>query len=195
MFVHRPHTLGSLLLQHLLKFSHPHNTLISKSIASLSIPDLLLWCRDATCSPIIEHFLHSPSTSTKLKHHFVSLVKENVKVLAIDKFGSHVLDTIFTFSNLETREWICHELLDAIHSPSNTGIQSSFHAGFVIRNCQVDLFKRRKDEWMVYQRAQIKERKKEKGGKKEEDGIEVKEEKKKKGDKKKDEIDLIFINK
>jgi nucleolar protein 9 len=114
----------------------------------------LLWCRDATCSPVIEHFFTAQSTSSATKQILLASLRSNIKSLATDKFGSHVLDTIFAVSSLDTRTWICEELLLA--APSLT---HSFHATFVLRNCALDLFKRRREEWNVYQRGLIKDRK------------------------------------
>ena len=76
----------------------------------------------------------------------------------MDKYGSHVLDTIFTSASLDTRTWICEELVEA-----GPLLSTSFHAGFVRRNCAVDLFRKRREEWVVYQRALVKELKTRKG--------------------------------
>lgn len=50
--------------------------------------------------------------------------------------------------------WICEELAEA-----GPALSASFHAGFVRRNCAVDLFKRRREEWNVHQLALIKDQK------------------------------------
>jgi hypothetical protein len=51
-------------------------------------------------------------------------------------------------------------------------LANSFHGKFILRNCQIDLFKRRKDEWVNHQKG-LKREKKEKNSKKKGDEIDA----------------------
>jgi len=68
--------------------------------------------------------------------------------LALDKYGGHVVDKCWTVADLDMKERIAAELLDHEHS-----LSQSLYGRFILRNCKIDNFKRKREEWMERERG------------------------------------------
>lgn len=71
----------------------------------------------------------------------------------MDKYGSHIIDRCWTFADLKMKETIADELL-----MKEEELKESHYGHFVVRNCNLDHYKRKKEEWK--QKEQAVEKKK-----------------------------------
>jgi len=162
-----PSTLhGSLLAQTMLSIPGPPTTLIQESILTLSPPTLL----QLACTTSTSHILQSalqPTTSDlsfrrKLINKFLPSPESNntadtdtqtqnpIISLALSKPGSHVLDALFSGTSglMNLKERICSILLS-----HETLLRDDFVSRVVLRNWMVELFGRRRGEWVRRVRA------------------------------------------
>ncbi|KAJ3269042.1 Nucleolar protein 9 [Terramyces sp. JEL0728] len=157
IFVHLPNVQGALMLQHLLNFKPEISKTIVDSILLCPPTTLNLWISDPTASRILEAVLSSETAPNKSKRQLIKVFEKSFVRLAQDKYGSHFVDKCWAASNIELKELIAQELADKY-----TVLSTNFHAKFILRNCNVELFKKRKDEWLEHQKKEKKERKEKK---------------------------------
>jgi nucleolar protein 9 len=153
-----PSTLhGSLLAQTMLCIPGPPTTLLQDSILALPAPTLLPLACTTTTSHILQSAL-TPSPSNlpfrrKLINKFLPSTSsaENAEApnpiltLALDKSGSHVLDALYvgTTGLMMLKERICSTLLE-----HEAQLREDFVGRVVLRNWMVELFGRRRSEWV-----------------------------------------------
>ncbi|KAJ3145160.1 Nucleolar protein 9 [Geranomyces michiganensis] len=139
----KPNLHGSLLLQHLLQFEEEHNKVVIDSFMALTLEESQLWAADAVASRVLEQFLVASTVSTKAKRKVIRGWLGRFSIIASDKFGSHVVDKAWAVADISLKEKIAEDLL------LNYNTLSSNHFGkFVLRNCKIDSFKRRREEWV-----------------------------------------------
>ena len=143
------------MVQHLLNFDENNSKIFSDCVISQPDTTLNLWATDPIASRILETVLTSESVHQKTKRKLVKLFSGKFSLLASDKYGSHFVDKCFANSTIQEKELICAELADKLSS-----LVGNFHAKFILRNCGVELFKRRKDQWLAHQtKGQVKDSK------------------------------------
>lgn len=150
---------GSLLLQHLLAFSPEQCKLFVDGITGMTKEQLQLWIGDPIASHVLEGLLSSTMASNKSKRALVEVFRGSFVALALDKYGSHFVDKCWLACNLELKTIIAQELAD-----QHTKLSANFHAKFILRNCGIELFRRRKDEWTNHQKGIKREKKEAKNG-------------------------------
>ncbi|KAI8905769.1 armadillo-type protein [Powellomyces hirtus] len=139
----KPNLHGSLMLQHLLSFEEEHNKIIIDSFMALTPEESRGWASDAVASRVIEQFLLAPAVSTKAKRKVIRGWLGSFSAIASDKFGSHVVDKCWAVADIGLKEKIAEDLL------SNYNALSANHFGkFVLRNCKIESFKRKREEWV-----------------------------------------------
>ncbi|KAI8895550.1 armadillo-type protein [Globomyces pollinis-pini] len=151
IFVHQPDTQGSLIIQHLLHFTIENIKFLVDSILKLPDTTLLLWVKDPMASRILETLLSSETVPKKSKIELIQHFMGGFAKFAEDKFTSRFVDKCWVAASYEQKEQIAQELVDKYTSLSN-----SFVGKFVLRNCQIDLFRKRKDEWSAFQKKSNK---------------------------------------
>lgn len=138
-FTHYPTVQGSLILQCLISYE---NSFVVQGIIALDQQTVILWCKDAIASRIIEKILDSsqPTRSQKrsLMAHFDGFYVE----LACNKYSSHIMDKSFNLFGLEGKAKVCDEF-----SGARKKMEADFHGRFVARNCGVDLYVRNRNSW------------------------------------------------
>ncbi|OMJ08920.1 Nucleolar protein 9, partial [Smittium culicis] len=136
---------GTLLIQNLLTFPYQSIKELVKSITYLdTTQDLLVWSKDASGSRIIESFLKASFESVPIKYKRKILVKFNTfySELALDRFGSHIVDSCWNVADLNFKKSIAEEL----SRDANT-LRSSFFGKFVWQNCNIELFMAKNESW------------------------------------------------
>lgn len=162
-----PSTLhGSLLAQAMLSIPGPSTTLIQEAILALQPPTLL----QLACTTSTSHILQSALRPTppnlsfrrKLINRFLPSAESGnandtdtqpqdpMLTLALSKPGSHVLDALYagTTHLMNLKERICSILLS-----HETQLREDFVGRVVLRNWMVELFGRRRGEWVRRVRA------------------------------------------
>lgn len=74
--------------------------------------------------------------------------------LAMDKYGSHIVDRCWTLVDVKTKETIADELLT-----KEDELKASHYGRFVVRNCGLDHYKKTKPVWIEKERALEKKKK------------------------------------
>ncbi|KAK9768120.1 Nucleolar protein 9 [Basidiobolus ranarum] len=148
------HPQGALMLQSLLLFPEEHNSLVMNSYLSQPLDVTYSWTLDPVGSRVIESFLTSPNVSLKAKRKIIRSFAGKYHEMAMDKYGSHMVDKCWAVSDIELKEKIATELV-----LNEKVVASCFHGKFILRNCQIDQFKRKREEWVEKEKGV--ERKKE----------------------------------
>ncbi|KAI8589602.1 armadillo-type protein [Geranomyces variabilis] len=138
-----PNLHGSLLLQHLLQFDEENNKVVIDSFMALTPDESQLWAVDAVASRVIEQFLLSNSVSIKAKRKAVRGWLGRFSAIATERFGSHVVDKAWAVADIALKEKIAEDLLASYSKLSN-----DYFGKYVLRNCKIDSFKRRREEWV-----------------------------------------------
>jgi hypothetical protein len=108
----------------------------------------MFWVCDSISSRVFDKFI---SLGTKESFALVKRFSGKFVKLAKDKYASHFVDVCFKNSNLTLKTMICEELL------AEKGLGDNFHARFVVRNCALEVFGKRRNEWIKYQNNKDKE--------------------------------------
>ncbi|KAJ3340573.1 Nucleolar protein 9 [Kappamyces sp. JEL0680] len=171
IFVHKPHTNGSLILQHVLHYVAEQSRVFSDSILGMDRTQLELWISDPGASRILEALLASPTAPNKTKRALVEIFLGGFAKLSCDKYASHFVDKCWTASNIDLKTQIAQEMANSYQT-----LYNNFHGKFILRNCGIELFKRRREEWVSHQKGLRKEKKERNSAK----------------PKQRDEIDAVF---
>ncbi|KAL2912010.1 Nucleolar protein 9 [Polyrhizophydium stewartii] len=196
MFVRSINVQGSLMLQHIFKFTPEAAKVFTKSMLAVSDEDLLKWAVDPRASHAIEDLIKSPSASSKAKRKLIRRFQGHFVDLACDKFGSRVSDGCWAAGSLEIREAIAEELAARMSS-----VKENFIGKFSVRNFKIELFKQRRAYWDELQQAELARRDKimaalaEDATAPADEGGEAEGGKPKKRKKQLDEIDMVFAKK
>ncbi|KAE9386228.1 ARM repeat-containing protein [Gymnopus androsaceus JB14] len=137
---------GSLLLQSLLKLSHPHNQPVIDSLTALDPSERLKIAHNATSSRVLDVLLDSETVPSKAKRAFVQSFIGSYHLLVDDRIGSRVGDRCFAFADTFLKEKIGRSLI-----PQEQFLAGSYYGKFFCRNLNLYLLKRRPDEWKTFQ--------------------------------------------
>ncbi|KAF5393695.1 hypothetical protein D9757_000366 [Collybiopsis confluens] len=137
---------GSLLLQSLLKLSHPHNQPVIDSITALDPAERLKVAHNATSSRVFDALFDSDTVPAKAKRAFVQLFIGNYHQLVDDRIGSRVGDRCFGFADTFLKEKIARSLI-----PQEQFLAGSYYGKFFSRSLNLYLLKRRPDDWKTLQ--------------------------------------------
>ncbi|KAI8922968.1 armadillo-type protein [Entophlyctis helioformis] len=148
-----PSLQGALMLQHVASFTPENAKLCVESIMAMEPESLFKWALDPIASRVVEAILASHTLALRTQRRLVRNFFGRFVELSSDKYGSHLVDKCWAVSNMDMRETIAQELADKM-----TSLAANFHAKFILRNCKVELYKKRRDEWVERQQAEIKRR-------------------------------------
>ncbi|KAF9414504.1 Nucleolar protein 9 [Podila epigama] len=147
------HPQGAVILQLLLQYPEEHTKIVIDSYFAQKEELMYAWTMDPTGSHVIEAFLTSPTLNLKVKRKILKSFLGKYHSMALDRYGGHTVDKCWAVSDIEMKEKIASELLE-----HEQALSHSFHGKFILRNCKIDQFKRKKEEWV--QREKGIERKK-----------------------------------
>lgn len=101
--------------------------------------------KEMACNNIGSRVLEAISRADvglKRKASLLKKLKGQYAAMALDKFGSHVVDRFWAIAELKNKTWIAEELLK-----DESAIKATFHGKHVLKNCRIDFFKRKQSDW------------------------------------------------
>jgi nucleolar protein 9 len=101
--VHSPHLQGSLVLQHLIRYSQPHSTPFIMSVIALEVSKLILWIQDPIASRVVENCVQNETTPNKLKKQLIEAFSGYFLKLATDKYASRFVDKCWQAATIEVK--------------------------------------------------------------------------------------------
>ncbi|KAF7114082.1 hypothetical protein CNMCM5793_007062 [Aspergillus hiratsukae] len=136
---------GSLLAQTMLTASGPVSGLIYSSLLAQSSESLLRLAKDPTASRVLQQALTVPTSTSQFRRQFTTRFSGHLVELALDSSGSHVVDALWpaTKDLFFVKERMAQELLK-----DELTLRDSFVGRAVWRNWSMDLYKRRRGEWV-----------------------------------------------
>lgn len=136
---------GSLLAQAMMAVPGPLGDLVFDSLARLGTPLSLKIARDPTASRTLQAALTSPNASVIFRRKAIQQFYGHVGELALDPAASHVIDAVWqgTHGLAFIRERIAEELAE-----NEAALRESFVGRAVWRNWQMDLYRRRRGDWV-----------------------------------------------
>ncbi|KAG0044929.1 Nucleolar protein 9 [Gryganskiella cystojenkinii] len=137
------HPQGAVILQLLLQFPEEHSKIVVDSYFAQKEELMYAWTMDPVGSHVIEAFLTSPTLNLKVKRKILKSFLGKYHQMALDRYGGHTVDKCWAVSDIEMKEKIATELL-----AHEQALSQSFHGKFILRNCKIDQFKRKKEEWV-----------------------------------------------
>jgi nucleolar protein 9 len=153
-----PQLHGSLLAQCLLQIPGPPSEFIQSSLLALEPQTLLALAIYQTTTHIIQSALLPTTTNTPFRRKLINLLlfppptstnEENpVITLALSPTGSHVLDSLLTSTTSPSSLFSLTERTATALTSSEAILRDSFAGRIVWRNWSLDLFKRRRGEWV-----------------------------------------------
>jgi nucleolar protein 9 len=142
---------GSLLAQTMVSVPGPLSTLIFDSFARLGASLSLAIARDPTSSHALQAALKGETSSVIFRRKMIQQFYGHVAEMALDPAASHVIDAVWTGTNglAFIRERIAEELAEA-----EASLRESHVGRAVWRNWKMDLYKRRRRDWVVESRQE-----------------------------------------
>lgn len=136
---------GSLLAQALLQIPGPLSTLIFDALVALPVPIVLQIAIDPTASHTLQSALTSPHATLIFRRKLITRFYSHAASLAQHANGSHVVDAILagTTGIAFMRERMAEELAEA-----EPMLRESRTGRMVWRNWKMDLYRRRRAEWV-----------------------------------------------
>jgi nucleolar protein 9 len=136
---------GSLLAQTMLTVPGTMSSLIFDSLAQLGTPLSLSLAKDPSASRTIQAALAAPTASVIFRRKMIQQFYGHIGEMALDPSASHVIDAIWTGTNglAFIRERIAEELAE-----NEAALRESFVGRAVWRNWKMDLYRRRRREWV-----------------------------------------------
>jgi nucleolar protein 9 len=140
---------GSLLAQAMIAVPGRLSSLILDSFARLGAPLSLAIARDSISSHALQAALTSPNATAIFRRKMIQQFYGHVAEMALDPAASHVIDAVWTGTSglAFIRERIAEELAEA--EPS---LRESHVGRAVWRNWKMDLYKRRRKDWVLESR-------------------------------------------
>ncbi|KNC78971.1 hypothetical protein SARC_08617 [Sphaeroforma arctica JP610] len=132
---------GVLLIQALFTLKPPHNDLPAASLLDLPAEQLLSLCMQSLGRPV-DTFLECTVDVGK-KNKLMKLLKGSYAKLAMDKYGSRVVDACWAVADLKLKDVLAAELIK-----SEVALKKDFYGRVIWRNCRLDHFKRKRDAWV-----------------------------------------------
>ncbi|KAJ5093046.1 Nucleolar protein 9 [Penicillium angulare] len=137
---------GSLLAQSMLSVPGPLSELVYSSLLAQSPESIMRLAKEATSSRVLQQALTSKTSTTQFRRQFTTRFQGHIVELCQDNSGSHVVDAlweatkdIFFVKERMAQELVSNEML----------LRDSFIGRAVWRNWSMDLYKRRRGEWVA----------------------------------------------
>lgn len=144
---------GCALLCQFARFPESQAKCLVDGLLRLSEKEILDLSRHAAGSRVIEAFLVGGSMSAKAMQRVGRHFKGNLAQIAMDKYGSHVVEKLWKLSPLANKNTIMEEL-----AQSKEKLESSPHGRLVVRNCRLDQFIRKREDWVKDEQTQTTKR-------------------------------------
>jgi nucleolar protein 9 len=141
---------GSLLAQAMIAVPGHLSNLILESLARLGSPLLLQIAKDQNASRTLQAALTVPNATVIVRRKIIQNFYGHIGEMALDPSASRVIDAIWTSTNglAFIRERIAEELAE-----NEAAMRESNVGRAVWRNWKMDMYKRRRREWVTESRA------------------------------------------
>ncbi|CAM0141460.1 Nucleolar protein 9 [Umbelopsis sp. WA50703] len=136
------HLQGSLIIQTLMKLPEEHNNIVVSSFLAQPSDVTYRWIFDATGSRVYESILASPNTNLKIKKKILRNLDDKYHEISMDKFGSHIMDQCWKVADIDMKAKIAQDLVNHEYE-----LSKNFFGKYILRNCNIDHFKRKREEW------------------------------------------------
>ena len=136
---------GSLLAQCMLEAPGELRELICDGLLAMEMPFLITIAKDRTASRVLQTALVCPEQTPKFRRLLIPHFYNHIEDFSMDPIASHVVDSIWeaTTSLTFIRERIANEL-----AKHESALRASISGRAVWRNWKMDLYKRRRKEWL-----------------------------------------------
>ncbi|WEW55188.1 Nucleolar protein 9 [Emydomyces testavorans] len=136
---------GSLLAQAMLQVPGPLADMIRSSLLESPIPTLVDIAKSPTASRVLQQSLTFSKSTSQFRRQIIPKFAGHLCDLALDTSGSHVVDTLWqaTTDLLFLKQRLAEELLG-----NEKTLRDSFLGRAVWRNWSMDMYKKRRGEWM-----------------------------------------------
>ncbi|KAH7378671.1 armadillo-type protein [Pyrenochaeta sp. MPI-SDFR-AT-0127] len=140
---------GSLLAQTMMSVKGPLGNLVFDSLAKLSPELSVQLARDPTASRTLQAALTSQNASVIFRRKMIQQFYGKVGELALDPAASRVIDAVWdgTHGLAFIRERVAEELAE-----NENSLRESFVGRAVWRNWRMDLYKRKRNDWVKQSR-------------------------------------------
>lgn len=137
---------GSLLAQSMLSVPGPMSELVYSSLLAQSSESILRLAKEATSSRVLQQALKSQTSTTQFRRQFTARFQGHIVELSQDNSGSHVVDALWdaTKDIFFVKERMAQEL-----AADEMTLRDSFIGRAVWRNWSMDIYKRRRGEWVA----------------------------------------------
>ena len=138
-------THASLLAQAMLDAPGPLREMILESITAMTTEDLVSMAKNRTATHVLQRALTCSGQTKLFLRQTVQRFGGHLSELAVDPIASHVIDTLWTATEslFFIQERFAQELLE-----HESALKESFPGRAVWRNWMMDLYKRRRLEWI-----------------------------------------------
>ena len=144
---------GCALLCNFARFPESQAKSLVDGLLRLSEDEILSLARNAAGSRVIEAFLVGGGMSAKALQRVGRHFKSHLAQVAMDKYGSHVVEKLWKLSPLTAKNSMMEEL-----AASKEKLESSQHGRLVVRNCRLDQFMRKREDWVKEEQTQTTKR-------------------------------------
>lgn len=144
---------GCALVCQFARFPESHAKSLVDGLLRCTEKEILDLSRHAAGSRVIEAFIVGGAMSAKALQRLSRHFKSHLGQIAMDKYGSHVIEKLWKLSPLATKNIMMEELAE-----SKEKLESSPHGRLVIRNCRLDQFIRKREDWVKEEQTQTTKR-------------------------------------
>ncbi|KAJ5760977.1 Nucleolar protein 9 [Penicillium odoratum] len=136
---------GSLFAQTLLSVPGPLSDLVYSGLLAQSSETIIQLAQESTSSRVLQQALKAKTSTTQFRRQFVTRFQGHLVELAQNNSGSHVVDCLWdaTKDIFFVKERMAQELV-----ANEMVLRDSFIGRAVWRNWSMDLYKRRRGEWV-----------------------------------------------
>lgn len=144
---------GCALLCQFARFPESQAKCLVDGLLRFSEQEILDLSRHAAGSRVIEAFLVGGAMSAKAMQRVGRHFKGHLAQIAMDKYGSHVVEKLWKLSPLANKNTMMEEL-----AQNKEKLESSPHGRLVVRNCRLDQFIRKREDWVKEEQTQTTKR-------------------------------------
>jgi nucleolar protein 9 len=141
---------ASLLAQSLLNAPAPLSPLILDALTTLPSSQLILLAQDTQASHTVNTALTSQHSPIISRRKLIAALYGHIAQLAIHPAGSRVIDALWSGTRglAFMRERVAEELAEA-----ESGLREAHYGKRVWRNWKMDMYRRRRREWVAYAKS------------------------------------------
>jgi len=131
---------GTVTLQHLMEFHKPARVI--SSFMEMEGPALSKLAQDPKGSHLVDTVFQSSTIGEKNKEKLLQKLKEYLISLALNKFGSRVIDGIWAWANIKNKTVVAAALAERIAQ-----LNANRFGKFIAEKCALHAFKRDSKVW------------------------------------------------